>query len=194
MPVISACPKCQKPVTVPGGVEWATLVRCPHCEVEYPLREALPPVLIPVAAPADAAGMAESAWAAEIVVESPAAGEDHAETSASKDVSENEAVAAGRVMTAGFAMRRPRKSALRTLIEVLAGGLMGILVAYYGLAFWLGPQFKALDFPNLPLTGWVTTLRGVEDAAGKQPAAKNHGAAKSANGKMSQKESSEAGK
>ena len=77
MPVISACPKCQKPVCIPARVGSEALVRCPLCEAEYPLSEALPPELIPVAAAVSAgagpAAATESSWAADIVVESLAA-------------------------------------------------------------------------------------------------------------------------
>ena len=66
MPAISTCPKCQRQVSIPAGVDSAAAVRCPLCEAEYPLSEALvlaPPELIPVVAVA----RQESAPASDIV-------------------------------------------------------------------------------------------------------------------------------
>lgn len=45
------CPKCQKQVTVPDGVSTDAIVRCPLCQAEYSISEALallPPLLIVV--------------------------------------------------------------------------------------------------------------------------------------------------
>ena len=49
--------------------------------------------------------------------------------------------------------RRKPKSALQTLIEVVAGGLAGCLVAYYGLAFYYGPEFRRQRFAATPVAG-----------------------------------------
>jgi hypothetical protein len=38
---ISNCPNCTQPVTIPDGLDPASQVRCPTCEAEYPLEEAL---------------------------------------------------------------------------------------------------------------------------------------------------------
>ncbi len=51
MSIVSKCPKCEEVVTIPDGVGPQSAVRCPLCEAEYPLSEALaaaPPALIPV--------------------------------------------------------------------------------------------------------------------------------------------------
>lgn len=51
MSAISSCPRCQRQVTIPAEVDAAASVRCPLCDAEYPLSEALalaPPELIPV--------------------------------------------------------------------------------------------------------------------------------------------------
>ncbi|MGW8258438.1 MAG: hypothetical protein ACWGMZ_13210 [Thermoguttaceae bacterium] len=51
MPAISACPRCQKMVTIPQGLDSTDLVRCPLCGEEYPLQQAMeliPPELIRV--------------------------------------------------------------------------------------------------------------------------------------------------
>ncbi len=49
MSTFSSCPKCAKPITVPRGAEPADMVRCPLCQAEYMLAEALanaPPELL----------------------------------------------------------------------------------------------------------------------------------------------------
>jgi hypothetical protein len=54
MPTISACPRCSGIVTIPERLAATAWVRCPLCNAEYPLRQALnsiPPVLIPVESP-----------------------------------------------------------------------------------------------------------------------------------------------
>ncbi|MBN2475340.1 MAG: hypothetical protein JXB62_12070 [Pirellulales bacterium] len=51
MAVISQCPKCRQPVTIPDGIGCDIEVRCPLCADVYPLGEAMagvPPALIPV--------------------------------------------------------------------------------------------------------------------------------------------------
>ena len=51
MPTISTCPRCSQMVSIPRGLDAATLVRCPLCGGEYPLGAAMdmvPPKLIPV--------------------------------------------------------------------------------------------------------------------------------------------------
>src|ERR1700722_2483802 len=49
MSTFSSCPKCAKPITVPRGAEPSDMVRCPLCQAEYMLAEALanaPPELL----------------------------------------------------------------------------------------------------------------------------------------------------
>ena len=82
MPFISSCPKCQKQVTVPDRVGAASLMRCPLCEVEFELSEALalaPPALIIITAKTDngqlippAAKAAKFAPDAELIEFAPA--------------------------------------------------------------------------------------------------------------------------
>jgi hypothetical protein len=67
MSFISSCPQCQKQVTVPDTVASAaaaseTIVRCPLCDAEYPLSQAMPPMLI-IVRPAAAAGVEAEAAA-----------------------------------------------------------------------------------------------------------------------------------
>jgi hypothetical protein len=150
--MISTCPRCDRPVSVPAGVDSSAAVRCPLCDAEYALAEALtppPPELIPVglsAAPASTAAAED--MAAETTHLPEALPHD-------SDV-ENEAAAVAEAFPAkpvAPRKRRKPKSALQTLIEVVAGGLAGCLVAYYGLAFYYGPEFGAKGLPILPLPG-----------------------------------------
>src|SRR5665648_271464 len=53
-PMISTCPRCHEPVSIPPDVDSADLVRCPLCDGEYPLIEVLafvPPELIVASIP-----------------------------------------------------------------------------------------------------------------------------------------------
>jgi hypothetical protein len=171
--MISTCPKCDKPVSVPAGVDSSAAVRCPLCSAEYPLGEALtpaPPELIPVAltdVPASA-GMTGEAVAD--------ATHPHDEPQHDSE-GENEAVAVAAefpITPVPARRRRKPKSALQTLIEVVAGGLAGCLVAYYGLAFYFGPELAARGFPILPLPGIerITSAPSAPDDAKPKPAEK----------------------
>jgi hypothetical protein len=51
MLAISTCPRCQKSVSIPNGIDSDAVVRCPLCNAEYRLGEAIPPVLVPVLVP-----------------------------------------------------------------------------------------------------------------------------------------------
>jgi len=195
--MISKCPRCRKTVSIPSGVDSSAPVRCPLCNAEYALREALalaPPELIPVALPvaqppASAAGVAMAETAQRVATDGTTGveGEPRQDSEA-----ENEAaMVAERFPAMPVAARRRRKpkSALQTVIEVIAGGLAGCLVAYYGLAFYYGPDFCAKGLPQLPLPGisQITAPRApAEDAKDKptekKPAnnkakAANHGGA-----------------
>jgi hypothetical protein len=139
--MISTCPNCRKQVAIPAGVDSAAEVRCPLCDAEYVLGEALalaPPELIPVR------------------------------------FEENEAAAVARQLPASSVAaqlrRRPSKPILRTVIEVVLGGLAGCLVAYYGLALCFGSNFDKY-LPKLPLP-FISRLTA-------PPAGDNHPAEKS---------------
>ena len=187
MPVISTCPRCQKQVSIPAGIDSAALVRCPLCNAEYPLSEAIPPELIPVAA----ATVSESVPAADLAIESVAKVEDEFAAAVEEEVEEPAVFAeeeieehagieeemgehaafaeevgtkntatsvAGLTLTAtARRRRRPPKPWWQTPLEVISGGLAGCLFAYYGLVFWFGPEFKSIGLPQLPLPG-VTWL------------------------------------
>jgi len=149
--MISACPRCRKQVSIPPGMDSAAAVRCPLCEAEYALSESLalaPPELIPVVS---AAAWAPSATGKETAIES---GTREEEVERGIDGGNEAAAVAERfpAMPAAARLRsHNQKSGLHVLIEVVAGGLAGCLVAYYALAFYFGPQFPRVGLPILPL-------------------------------------------
>jgi hypothetical protein len=138
MPAISTCPKCQRQVSIPAGVEAAAAVRCPLCEAEYPLGESLalaPPELIPVVAVAKQESAAEAAEEKELH-ETPA------------ETDEAAAVAHEMPIEIGSALRRRRTSWLGKAVGLVVFGLAGCVAALYLLAFFLGPQYRANGFPE----------------------------------------------
>jgi hypothetical protein len=138
MPAISTCPKCQRQVSIPAGVEAAAAVRCPLCEAEYPLGESLalaPPELIPVVAVASQESAPEPAEKEELH-EMPA------------ETNEAAAVAHEMPMQIGSPLRKRRTSWLGKAIGLVVGGLAGCVAALYLLAFYLGPQYRANGFPE----------------------------------------------
>ena len=148
MLVISTCPKCQSQVSIPAGVDSSALVRCPLCDVEYSLSEAVPPALIPVAG----GFFFEQAEAQD-------------RENVEGEVNEAAAVVVGRASITGAPLRRRKpKSALQTIIEIVTGGLAGCLVAYYALAFYYGPEFKDVGLPKLPLP-FISALTAPPDEA-----------------------------
>ncbi len=156
---ISTCPRCQKQVSIPAGIDSAALVRCPLCDAEYPLSEAIPPELIPVLA-ATGENLFTTIEPGEIRIE--------------KEEEDNEAAAVARraPIAAVRVRRRAPKSALQTIIEIVTGGVAGCLVAYYGLAIYFGPQFKTVGLPNLPLPfiAWLTAAPDTVDGVEAKPA------------------------
>lgn len=232
MPATSTCPRCQKPVSIPTGIDSDAVVRCPLCDAEFPLGEAIPPELIPVLTPKaqDSASPAEGIdedvitiplEPGEELVESAESEDDitieqssteelsgeeeelrgeeaEAETYGLADHSgdvaveeeeeENEAVAIMGSVPKTAPRRRRQKSALATLIEVVTGGLAGCLVAYYALAFFLGPDLKSKGFPIftfLPGIERLTTPPEKANGAGekdKKAPADTSAAPKPANG------------
>ena len=171
MPSISKCPKCKQEITVPDGLRREVAVRCPLCDAEYPLSDALaeaPPELIPVA-PIESAPI-ESAPAKSLATETstpPTAetplidtGETPADASAlaafnpqGSDQQEHEAISR-EAISSGIASAKPRpkrkqKSTGRQMAEALLGGFAGLLIGYY-LLMWFGPARIGLPKINLP--------------------------------------------
>jgi hypothetical protein len=167
--MISTCPRCQKQVSIPTGVESTALVRCPLCDAEYALSEALswaPPALIPL-------GLAAAAGSTPAPDDAQGELPRDSETSPDSEPLNEAAMVAKQCAAVSAPARRRRKpkSALQTLIEVVLGGVAGCLVGYYALAFYLGPEFRHRGLPELPLPGisWLTAPPADEDAALKPP-------------------------
>jgi hypothetical protein len=161
--MISTCPRCQKQVSVPAGVDATALVRCPICDAEYALSEALawaPPALIPLA----------SAAAEE---STPVPHDAHDEDTHDSEPLNEAALAARQCAAVSPPTRRRRrqKSTLQTLIEIVLGGLAGCLVGYYALAFYFGPEFRQRGLPELPLPGikWLTSAPADDQSPPKPP-------------------------
>jgi hypothetical protein len=162
MPVISSCPRCQRQVSIPAGVDSAAVVRCPLCDAEYALSEALvlaPPELIPVAAAA----------ASEIEVDLPL------------EVNEAAAVAQRMPIAVGSRLRRRQTSWLGRTVGLVVGGLAGCVFALYILAIFLGPEYHKRGFPErihigdlvdvpMPLMTWLTTPAVKKEKATQNPA------------------------
>jgi hypothetical protein len=173
------------------------------CAAEYPLGEALPPELIPVlvaANPAPAAEAVEGIAKLEEMVEHEPVVEgreeekekstpEHEEIAIDHEENEAAAVAVGQTRLAAMAAVRGRRpppaSGLKRAIEVVSGGLAGCLVAYYGLALCLGPEFRNLGFPDLPGVAWLTTAPANPGASREKPAEQTSARGKPANGATS---------
>ncbi len=87
---ISSCPKCDEPVTIPGGADSSARVRCPLCAEEYTLADALqklPPALVLLDAPAPSDELAEAdAWPPGLAARPDQSDVDAAETAESDAV------------------------------------------------------------------------------------------------------------
>ena len=166
MLAISTCPRCQHHVSLSAEMDRTARVRCPFCEAEYPLDEAIPPELIPV--DNTSAEPFASVEDEDIVIE------PSAEEYVQDREPENEAAAVVGQVPLGIATmrKRPTKAWWRAPLGYVTGGLSGCLVAYYALAFVFGPELKNKGFPILPyLPGitWMTTPPEKEDGVGEKP-------------------------
>lgn len=150
---IVACPRCRDEVTVPAGASRKALVRCPLCEEEYLLGDALanvPPALIVVGGDGDSEP--EPALAG---VGAAAVGENDYRLAggsfgAMTDASPGSGAVSAPARPALRGKTRPKrkeKSAVVELIKVVMGGVVGLSLGL--LAMWwilkrdpldLGPQ------------------------------------------------------
>ncbi|NQU19844.1 MAG: hypothetical protein HQ567_01070 [Candidatus Nealsonbacteria bacterium] len=174
MPILSNCPKCEQPVTVPDGVDPSGQVRCPLCDAEYPLSEAMasaPPALIPLdAVPADTEPATETeptdegpvfgAWgqtdeSPEIEIGAQADATPAIDTGATAVDSEafagfsadEESTGEPQSLTTSMAKRRERgkqKSLAREIPKIIGGGLAGLIIGYYILNLWRGEEWDYL--------------------------------------------------
>ncbi len=167
MPILSNCPKCKQPVTVPDGVDPADRVRCPLCDAEYPLSEAMesaPPALIRVdAAPAETEPPTDTEPPGEGL--SPDFGDETdyglatetdgtpaIDTGATAVDAEafaqftpgDESAGEPESLTATMKKRRQqekKKSGLWEIPKIIGGGIAGLIIGYYILNLWRGEEW-----------------------------------------------------
>ena len=177
------------------------------CDAEYPLSQALPPELIPVVAPArqrchrtqrcqdivipfesgeDLVEETETYGLAE-----PLATEHVGEEVAEEEPEDQAAAVVGRLpLGATRLRRRPPKPWWQTIIEIVTGGAAGLLLGYYLLAVWLGPELKNRGFPiftYLPGVTWLTTPADKTDTGSEKPAVEKSAKPKPADEKAAPK-------
>jgi hypothetical protein len=160
---ITFCPKCQQPVSLPAHIHANAFVQCPICHAEYAMHEAIPPELIPLTKPTND----PLEWPKELV------GATTAVDQARLEEQENEAAAVVERISLGMThLQKHKKAWWRAPLEVVFGGLAGLLIAYYGLAAWLGPDLPRKGFPvvtSLPGITWLTS-----PPASEHPSAHRH--------------------
>lgn len=157
-----ACPRCRDEVTVPAGASRKALVRCPLCEEEYALSEALaslPPALIVIGGEEEL----EPALSAASVAE---AGDDYRLAGGAYGGMLDASPSAGTVATSarpsvrgGARPKRKERSAIGEIIKIAAGGVIGLslgMVAIWWIAdrdpFNLGPTVS-------PYAPWMVPVK-----------------------------------
>lgn len=174
---IVSCPKCNDQVTVPASAPRSARVRCPLCQEEYDLDDALaqlPPLLIvvsaaPVEEPALAAvGAMDAATGAEIgsAMEEPLTFADSLEPGRGERISEHvfqTDLATEKMVTAPTPAfrsqprpKRKEKSMVGELVKIVLGGVVGIVLAI--LILWWGP---GVDLGLAPAIAKVPAMRWI---------------------------------
>ncbi|MCE9527364.1 MAG: hypothetical protein K8R36_15060 [Planctomycetales bacterium] len=167
-----SCPKCHDQVSVPSSAPRSARVRCPLCQEEYDLADALaqlPPALIIVnAAVTDepvlaAVGGMDAATGSHIGSELDHGFESHLEGGSSKEYSTGVLDASpsreGRISapTPSFrAAPRPKrkeKSMVGELVKIVLGGVVGIGLAI--LILWWGPGVDLGLAPTIAKVSWM---------------------------------------
>jgi hypothetical protein len=126
--------------------------------------ETIPPELIPV----EKQTVEPLGWTKEMIGAADAIQESRLEEQ------EDEAAAVVERISIGMAhlQKRKTKAWWRAPLEVVFGGLAGLLIAYYGLALCLGPELKNRGFPvvsYLPGIPWLTTPSEKPDRVKAKP-------------------------
>lgn len=141
--IISSCPSCHEPVTVPHGAGGSARVRCPLCSDEFLLSvvlEKLPPALVlldaPAPAPSAAVGDAEVSLAPDF----------GGRTAGSPAFEFEESAAPGTKKTVSPSARpkRKEKSVAVEMIKVVGGGVVGLGLAV--LILWWVAGRDPFDF------------------------------------------------
>jgi hypothetical protein len=128
MSTISCCPRCRRMVTIPDIYDTSAVVRCPLCNSEYSLHEAIdaaPPELIPVAM--------------------PDFGSDQSSDKNKKGRGEVQTTKS--LSYAALHGKRKPKNGLKILVEIILGGFFGLGIGYITLAWIAGERF---DLPRPP--------------------------------------------
>ncbi|MDA1053298.1 MAG: hypothetical protein O3C40_22845 [Planctomycetota bacterium] len=162
---IANCPRCCEQVSVPENASPEATVRCPLCQDEYPLAEALaqlPPSLIVVSdfgeTPATAgADEEDSPWAAFNVDdhdgdEVALAPMDDAGPAAPFDIARGTATTSGKPTAAIRSISRstkPKGNPIKSVLSIVIGGLMAFPIAQ--LILWYLPGDLKRDFGAGPI-------------------------------------------
>ncbi|MGE0755381.1 MAG: hypothetical protein AB7F89_05050 [Pirellulaceae bacterium] len=164
------CPKCREQVSLPLGTSPETRVRCPLCREEYALQQAvrqLPPcleIVEPRAGTIEATRTDDAnspvSWdapfslppSAEDVPSAPAVA--HSEPPVPRFELEAAAARVPRVPTSRPRSRRKTNSPLRAIIQIVGGGMLGLLIAQLVL-WWMPGNWHASNRDPLELAGHV---------------------------------------
>ncbi|MCS5630728.1 MAG: hypothetical protein NZ744_07845 [Pirellulaceae bacterium] len=168
------CPECEEKVTLPSASQAAT-VQCPLCEAEFGLAELLesiPPTLIVVDDPE--AQCAEDVASDEQSIESTESSDGGFSLEALSDQAEDFSLdgeePSVRATSVRSSDRRASKGGLRSVIQIIFGGLLALPLAQLALWYWPwgpGPQDPLKLIPKLspyPAVNWVLPA-GKHDSA-----------------------------
>ena len=150
------CPECEEKVTLPSASQAAT-VQCPLCEAEFGLAELLesvPPTLIVLDDPE--AQCAEDVASDEQSTESSESSDGGFSLEALSDQAEDFSLdgeePSVRATSVRSSDRRASKGGLRSVIQIIFGGLLALPLAQLALWYWpwgpqdpleLGPKFSS---------------------------------------------------
>jgi hypothetical protein len=163
---VAACPQCEGEVTLPLGARAASRVRCPLCEAEYSLSEIydkLPPMLIlldvPVEAHVGAGGMShgEGAFDSMFAPSGEANGEgelhlagDEGSFDFGSPSEGGAAVATATSRTLPARAKRPQKSAIKEIVKIVLGGVVGLTIGFF-ILLWAAGRDLASDVAQKPI-------------------------------------------
>ena len=177
MPAVVNCPKCDAQVSLPVGADPVWQVRCPLCDKEFPLAEALdqaPPELIVVdragaiadtsppwpdrsdSAAEDAATLPDFEIAlddhsAEIGEAGAATAAAVAKDSMPLDMAGDTIEVAGRLQHGMLQVNRGGHHWLGRVAGIVGGGVVGLMLGYFALLWLGGPSRDFLRLgPKLP--------------------------------------------
>lgn len=126
--IISSCPSCHEPVTVPNGASTSARVRCPLCSDEFLLAvvlEKLPPLLVVLDAPAPAASAAAVESEVSLV---PEFGSKPAGAPAF-EFDESPAPGTKKTVSPAARPKRKEKSIVVEMVKIVGGGVVGLGLA-----------------------------------------------------------------